>query len=98
MLINLLKNGAEAMTNGGLVHFETRYRDGEPPSIEVLIRDQGGGIPKAVQATLFEPFTSSKGHEGLGLSIVHGIIAELGGRLTYDTGKTGTTFLVRLPV
>jgi HD-like signal output (HDOD) protein/signal transduction histidine kinase len=98
VFINLLKNAAEAMPKGGGVHFETRYRDGEPPSIEVQIRDQGGGIPKAVQATLFEPFTSSKGHEGLGLSIVHGIIAELGGRLTYDTGKTGTTFLVRLPV
>ena len=98
VFINLLKNAAEAMPSGGGMNLETRYRDGEPPSIEILVRDQGGGIPKAVQATLFEPFTSSKGHEGLGLSIVHGIITELGGRLTYDTGKSGTTFLVRLPV
>ena len=70
----------------------------EPPSIEVLIRDQGRGIPKAMQSTLFEPFTSSKGHEGLGLSIVHSIVKETGGKLSYQTGNKGTTFLVQLPI
>jgi signal transduction histidine kinase/HD-like signal output (HDOD) protein len=98
VFINLLKNAAEAMSKGGTVGFETRYRDGEPPSIEVLVRDQGGGIPKAVQSTLFEPYTSSKGHEGLGLSIVHGVVKELGGKLSYETGNNGTTFLVQLPL
>jgi len=98
VFINLLKNSVEAMAKGGTVGFESRYRDGEPPSIEVLISDQGGGIPKAVQSTLFEPFTSSKGHEGLGLSIVHGIVKELGGKLSYETGSKGTTFLIQLPL
>jgi two-component system C4-dicarboxylate transport sensor histidine kinase DctB len=86
------------MSDGGTVGFETRYRDGEPPSIEVLVSDQGTGIPEAVQATLFEPYTSSKGHEGLGLAIVHGAVRELGGKLSYQTGDKGTTFLVQLPL
>jgi HD-like signal output (HDOD) protein/signal transduction histidine kinase len=98
VFINLLKNAVEAMANGGTLGFETRYRDGEPPSIEVLISDQGGGIPKAVQSTLFEPYTSSKGHEGLGLSIVHSTVKELGGKLSYETGSKGTTFLIQLPL
>jgi signal transduction histidine kinase len=98
VFINLLKNAVEAMVDGGVVSFETRYRDGEPPSIEVLISDQGKGIPKALQSTLFEPFTSSKGHEGLGLSIVHSIVKEAGGKLSYETGASGTTFLVQLPL
>ena len=98
VFINLLKNAVEAMGKGGTVDFESRYRDGEPPSIEVLIRDQGGGIPETVQSTLFEPYTSSKGHEGLGLSIVHSVVKELGGKLSYETGREGTTFLVQLPL
>ena len=98
VFINLLKNAAEAMTEGGTIGFESRSRDGEPPSIEVLIRDQGKGIPEPVRSILFEPFTSSKGHEGLGLAIVHGAVKELGGRLSYETGSEGTTFLVQLPL
>jgi HD-like signal output (HDOD) protein/nitrogen-specific signal transduction histidine kinase len=98
VFINLMKNAVEAMTDGGTVGFETRYRDGEPPSIEVLVSDQGIGIPKEVQATLFEPYTSSKGHEGLGLAIVYSAVNEMGGRLSYETGDKGTTFLVQLPL
>ena len=98
VFINLMKNAVEAMSEGGTVSFETRYRDGEPPSIEVLISDQGSGIPETVQATLFEPYTSSKGHEGLGLAIVHSAVRELGGKLSYQTGDKGTTFLVQLPL
>jgi HD-like signal output (HDOD) protein/signal transduction histidine kinase len=98
VFINLLKNAAEAMEGGGTVRLETRYRDGEPPSIEVLIHDQGSGIPEALRSNLFEPFTSSKGHEGLGLAIAHSTVKELGGRLTYETGNSGTTFLVQFPI
>jgi HD-like signal output (HDOD) protein/signal transduction histidine kinase len=98
VFINLLKNAVEAMSAGGTIGFETRYRDGEPPSIEVLIRDQGSGIPEAVQSTLFEPFTGTKGHEGLGLAIVHSAVKEIGGRLSYETGSEGTTFLIQLPL
>jgi HD-like signal output (HDOD) protein/signal transduction histidine kinase len=97
VFINLLKNASEAMPKGGTVHLQSRYRHGEPPSVEVQVRDEGSGIPEKIRSSLFEPFTSSKGREGLGLTIVYTIVRELGGTLSYDTGDGGTTFKVRLP-
>jgi HD-like signal output (HDOD) protein/signal transduction histidine kinase len=97
VLINLLKNSSEAMPTGGTVSLETRQLPGEPAGVEVLVRDEGPGIPEEIQAHLFEPYTSSKGHEGLGLCIAYNIVKELGGSLSFDTGASGTTFRVRLP-
>ena len=98
VLINLLKNGAEAMPSGGDLQVESRLRPGEPVRIEILVRDQGPGIPEEVRASLFEPFVGTKGREGLGLAIVYGILKELGGAIDYQTGSGGTTFRVELPV
>jgi len=50
-----------------------------------------------VRSSLFEPFVSTKGREGLGLAIAYGILKELGGSISYETGSQGTTFLVELP-
>jgi HD-like signal output (HDOD) protein/signal transduction histidine kinase len=98
VFINLLKNSVEAMPDGGKIGLETRFRHGAPANIEITIKDRGSGIPEALQNNLFEPFTSSKGHEGLGLSIAYTIVKELNGRLSYDTSSEGTSFQIRLPV
>jgi len=98
VLLNLIRNGAEAMSAGGTLRLETRYREEQPGRIEVLVLDQGPGIPEEVRARLFEPFFSTKGHEGLGLAIVHGILKELGGSIDYETGGTGTVFRIGLPL
>ncbi len=96
VFLNLLKNAAEAMPAGGELFLQTRLLPGPPRRIEVSVRDQGRGIPGEVRARLFEPFVSTKGQEGLGLSIVHGIVQGLGGTLDYETGPGGTTFRVEL--
>ncbi len=62
------------------------------------MRDEGGGIAAEVRPRLFEPFVSTKAQEGLGLSIAHGIVQELGGAIRYETGSDGTTFRVELPL
>jgi HD-like signal output (HDOD) protein/signal transduction histidine kinase len=98
VLLNLIRNGAEAMSAGGTLRLETRYREEPPGRIEVLVLDQGPGIAEEVRARLFEPFVSTKGHEGLGLAIVHGILKELGGSIDYETGGTGTVFRIALPL
>lgn len=85
------------MPGGGNLRLETRLLPGEPPAVEIRIRDEGSGIAEEVKASLFEPFVSTKGHEGLGLSIVHGLVKELGGSIDYETGAKGTTFRVELP-
>jgi HD-like signal output (HDOD) protein/signal transduction histidine kinase len=99
VVINLLRNAGEAMPGGGNIRIESSLEAVDPPRVEIRVRDEGPGIPADIQNRLFEPFVSSKGHEGLGLSIAFNIVKELGGEITYETGTgTGTTFKVRIPV
>lgn len=110
VIINLVKNAAEAMTEGGNIDIRTRFDDGgtqepntgqpSPQKVEILIQDDGPGIPEEIRQHLFEPFHSTKkdGHSGLGLSIVHNIISRLGGSISCDTtSSAGTTFKITLP-
>ncbi|MDR3390118.1 MAG: HDOD domain-containing protein [Sulfuriferula sp.] len=102
VLINLMKNAAEAMPNGGTLliatHINPMRNGGE--HIEISLKDNGPGIPAEVMEHLFKPVASSKGarHAGLGLSIVKGIVDELGGRIFCQSNEiSGTVFQVLLP-
>ena len=105
VLINLLKNGAEAMSEaGGRVIVRTRKVEPEgfsvPGGVEIIVADSGPGLPENVRKNLFQPFVTTKqnGHSGLGLSIVHKVVSDIGGRLTCQTSPTeGTTFTIALP-
>lgn len=70
--------------------------------VEILLRDNGGGIPADTVDKIFDPFFTTKEvgkGTGLGLSISYGIIEDHGGEIhVADTGTQGTTFRVRLPV
>jgi signal transduction histidine kinase len=98
------------MPEGGNIHVGTKFHAASNPEsdnlrnrsgkVEILIRDDGPGIPEEIKRHLFEPFHSSKkeGHSGLGLSIVRNIIKEICGTITCDTSlQTGTTFIITLP-
>jgi two-component system cell cycle sensor histidine kinase/response regulator CckA len=65
------------------------------------VRDSGTGIPEAIQSRIFEPFFSTKPADrgsGLGLATVAEIVAEHGGRVSFDTkAERGTLFRVVLP-
>ena len=113
VLINLLKNSAEAMENGGKIGIRTRYiadsgkilldeKKKGSGRIEIRITDNGPGIPAKVLNRLFEPYNSSKKgkkNSGLGLAIVHSIIKELDGKITCNTKEgSGTSFSIFLPV
>ena len=70
--------------------------------VEIRVRDNGTGIPAAVQAKIFQPFFTTKPTgegTGLGLSLSYDIIAKAhGGTLTVESQEgQGTTFLIRLP-
>jgi len=74
--------------------------DGEIEYIEIKISDTGTGMPTEVQASIFEPFYSTKGQRGtgLGLAVVWGIIDKHDGIISVNSalGK-GTTFKIYLP-
>lgn len=101
ILLNLLKNAAEAMPDGGTVTVATRdniNRDGQA-HVEISVADTGPGIPPDIMSQLFAPVTSTKGegHSGLGLAIVGGLAKELKISVTCASDSEGTMFQLLVP-
>ncbi len=99
-LVNLLSNAAHALpADGGRVSIAVESR-GE--SIELVVRDNGHGIPHALLTRVFEPFFSTKPEgegSGLGLAIVTEVVEQHGGTVTADSdGATFTVFTIQLPL
>jgi signal transduction histidine kinase len=93
---NLLSNSAQAMGQGK-IELSAQVSDGV---IQVLVRDNGPGIPQEIRERLFDPFVTSKaGGTGLGLAISKRIVERHRGTLQLCEAKgPGTTFEVRLPI
>jgi two-component system nitrogen regulation sensor histidine kinase GlnL len=111
VFLNLLKNAAEAVarTPNGQVRLATRYRTGArlrgdraraaQPLLEVIVADNGPGIPSAIMERLFEPFATSKPNgAGLGLAVAGRIVEAHGGRIEVDSTPGATVFRVCLPI
>ncbi len=94
---NLLLNAAEAIDKPKGEIYVQVYGTKERQAV-ITIRDNGCGIPPERLSTIFDPFVTTKSNgTGLGLSVVHRIVASCDGRLDVDSepGK-GSTFKVRL--
>lgn len=79
VLENLIKNAVDAMSNKGKISVRVRDKN---TAIVISIRDNGPGIPKAVQRRIFEPgYTTKKRGWGLGLSLAKRIVKD------YHKGK-----------
>jgi PAS domain S-box-containing protein len=102
VLMNLAVNSRDAMPRGGSLSLTTRNAGSpEKPEVLLTITDTGCGMPPAVKARVFEPFFTTKGvgqGTGLGLSVVHGIVEQAGGRIEIDSEVgLGTTIRIYLP-
>ena len=94
---NLLRNGAEASTEGGNHVWVSATREGE--SVILTFRDDGPGIAKPLLDKVFDPFftTKSKG-SGLGLAVVQSTILDHQGKIWVESEAShGASFHVRLP-
>ena len=111
VLLNLIKNAAEASArNGraGTIRLHTFYdlslrlrrKDGAPAALplQIEIIDDGPGIPPEIAADIFEPFVSGRENgTGLGLALVSKIISDHEGWISVDSVPGRTVFRVSLP-
>ncbi len=107
MLVNLLVNARDAMPDGGRVVVRTVLDEGPNDDdaggwARIEICDQGRGIDVDVLPHIFDPFFTTKRSgqgTGLGLSTVHGIVEQSGGRIRVESALgEGATFRVWLPL
>ncbi|MCK5136050.1 MAG: hypothetical protein KAR19_09715 [Bacteroidales bacterium] len=103
VITNLLKNGIEAMPNGG--QLSVNLSDSHD-WVTISIRDQGTGIGASDLEKVFEPFYTTKGigkGTGLGLATTYGIVRMHRGQVDVQSntrpseGPAGTEFTIKLP-
>lgn len=97
-LLNLLQNAVEALPEtGGRV----RVTASVTPcgALEILVADNGAGVPPEIQKNLFQPFFSTKGGRGTGLGLATSakILKEHGGTLVLAPSESGACFRMFLP-
>ena len=113
-LLNLIRNAADAMPEGGTITLRVRRVTDDrrpetgsvagPPSpvesLEIAVADTGVGISAENVGKIFEPFfTTKEGGTGLGLAIARQIVVDHGGSLTCESSPgVGTTFRLVLPI
>ena len=98
VLVNLIKNAAEALTEGGEIRIQSTVNERK---VVFTVSDSGMGIREEDMSRLFTPFftTKSESGTGLGLATSRSIIGSHGGDIAVQsTYGLGTTFSVKLPL
>jgi PAS domain S-box-containing protein len=111
--MNLCTNAVHAMKEGGVLtvvlervavgerRLLSHGKLGAGRYVRLSVSDTGSGIPLAVLERMFDPFFTTKrvgDGTGLGLAVVHGIVADFGGAIDVTTQVgVGTTFTIWLP-
>ena len=114
IMLNLLKNAAEALdqTENPCIRVETAFRhgvsvvlgDGKGSAvlpIEILVIDNGPGVPEHILDHLFNPFiTGKRDGQGLGLALVDKLVRDMNGFVQYsrDPDAGDSTFRILLPM
>ena len=92
LILNIVRNGVEAMPAGGFLNIKTYHDKNE---VILSIRDHGSGIPEEILDTIGTPFVTTKDTgTGLGLSVCYQIAARHHANIKIDTNHTGTTFFI----
>jgi two-component system cell cycle sensor histidine kinase/response regulator CckA len=97
VLMNVALNGIAAMEHGGVLRFAGGRAEGR---VFVEVVDEGAGMTEEVRESLFDPYFTTRGIDGvgLGMSVVLGIIARHQGQIRVDSAPgEGTAVRIELP-
>lgn len=95
ILLNLLLNACQEMSEGGTITVTTKSGR---ESFCISVSDQGKGIDTNNIDKIFEPFyTTKKDGTGLGLAIVKQLVESMNGTITVQSGSSGSQFTIRIP-
>ncbi len=95
-VMNLAINALQA--SEGRIAIELLARDGSAGRAQIVVRDDGPGIPPGLRERLFEPFlTTRAGGNGIGLSIVKSVVDAHQGSVRLVDSAVGATFVIDLP-
>ncbi len=93
LILNLVRNGIEAMASGGNLTIRT-YTDSQ--EVVLSVQDQGSGIEPGMIEKIGTPFFTTKDYgTGLGLAVCYSIAARHNAVISMETSSAGTTFFVR---
>jgi two-component system, sporulation sensor kinase B len=98
-ILNIIKNGIEAMPNGGDLVISCREMANN--HVSITIEDTGCGMSPQQLAKIGEPYFSTKAEKGtgLGMMVVNNIIQEMGGTMDVKSKlNEGTIFKITLPL
>jgi signal transduction histidine kinase len=96
MILNLARNGLDAMQPGGILSLRTFRTDDE---VILEVQDQGSGIDSDVLEKLGNPFfTTKENGTGLGLAVCFRIAEKHKARISIKTSSDGTTFDVHFAI
>ena len=99
VMLNLISNAAEAMNQiAGQKRIRVRLF-GNRKRVYIAVSDSGPGVPLSIRDKIFDPFYTTKDSgTGIGLSICHRIIRDLGGSLSLsESSSGGAEFTIALP-
>jgi len=99
-VLNLLINAVEASTAGQKIHLRSQYDKELGEMVEIMVSDEGPGIPEHIISEIFKPFFTTKVRgTGLGLNNVKRIAEAHMGRVEVRNGfHNGACFTIQIPV
>jgi signal transduction histidine kinase len=99
-VLNLLLNAVEASTAGKKIHLRSQYDRELGEMVEIMVSDEGPGIPENIISDIFKPFFTTKVRgTGLGLNNVKRIAEAHMGRVEVRNGfHNGACFTIQIPV